>query len=60
MPPSEYRCDINQMHFFYGNAVPTIITDILLMILPLPYVWKLHLPAAGKIALSGIFLFGIL
>lgn len=60
MLASEYHCGVDQMPFFYGNAIPTIITDVLLMILPLPYVWRLHLPAGGKVALSGIFLVGIM
>ncbi|KAH6887135.1 hypothetical protein B0T10DRAFT_407061 [Thelonectria olida] len=59
LPASEYHCRIDQMQFFYGNAVPTIVTDVMLMLLPLPYVWRLHLPAGGKLALSGIFLVGI-
>ncbi|KAH7018814.1 hypothetical protein EDB80DRAFT_818749 [Ilyonectria destructans] len=59
LSPSDYHCDVDQIQFFYGNAVPTIITDVLLMILPLPYVWRLHLPAGGKLALSGVFLVGI-
>ncbi|KAH7116352.1 hypothetical protein EDB81DRAFT_873296 [Dactylonectria macrodidyma] len=59
LPSSEYHCGVNQMQLLCGNAVATIITDILLMLLPLPYVWRLHLRTGGKVALSGIFLVGI-
>ena len=46
--------------FFDGQAVPNIITDVILLALPLPLIWNLQLPANQKVALSGVFLLGSL
>ncbi|KAJ6439443.1 integral membrane protein [Purpureocillium lavendulum] len=59
LPPSEYTCGVDSRKFFYGNAIPTIVTDILMLALPTPYIWNLHLPRGQKFALAGIFLVGI-
>ncbi|KAF1956052.1 hypothetical protein CC80DRAFT_516889 [Byssothecium circinans] len=53
-------CTVDSYKFFYGNSTPNIITDILLMIAPLPAIWTLHLELRQKISLSAIFLLGIL
>ena len=34
------------------------ITGILIIILPIPTVWKLHAPRGQKLALTGVFLLG--
>lgn len=44
--------------FFIGNAVPNIITDWALLILPLPYVWRIHRSAIQKIAIYSVFALG--
>ncbi|PNY23828.1 Uncharacterized protein TCAP_06229 [Tolypocladium capitatum] len=59
LPPSEYHCDVNPRRFFYGNAIPTIVTNILMLALPVPYIWNLQLPVGQKLALVAIFLVGI-
>ncbi|UNI18365.1 hypothetical protein JDV02_004638 [Purpureocillium takamizusanense] len=59
LPPSDYTCGVDSRKFFYGNAIPTIVTDILMLALPTPYIWHLHLPRGQKLALAGIFLVGI-
>ncbi|GJN84542.1 hypothetical protein PLIIFM63780_008099 [Purpureocillium lilacinum] len=59
LPPSAYTCGVDSRKFFYGNAIPTIVTDILMLALPTPYIWHLHLPRGQKLALAGIFLVGI-
>ena len=41
-----------------GNAVPNIITDWALLILPIPYIWRLQQSRPQKIALCGVFLLG--
>ena len=35
-------------------------TNVLMLILPIPWLWDLHLPTPKKIALGGIFLLGSL
>jgi len=52
------KCKVNVYAFFIGNAVPNIITDWALLILPIPYVWRLQKSRVQKIALCGIFLLG--
>ncbi|KAI1313262.1 hypothetical protein F5Y03DRAFT_160373 [Xylaria venustula] len=60
LPPSEFVCQVNVRDFVIGNAVPNIITDGLIILLPLPYVLSLQLPLSQTIALSGTFLLGLL
>lgn len=60
MAPADYTCRVEPMKFFYGNAIPTIVTDLMMLALPVPYIWGLHLPTPQKVALGGIFLVGIL
>ncbi|KAF2791430.1 hypothetical protein K505DRAFT_309506 [Melanomma pulvis-pyrius CBS 109.77] len=52
-------CSVDSYKFFYGNSVPNIITDALLILTPLPAIWALRLQLQQKISLSGIFLLGI-
>ena len=49
---------LNVQTFFQGQAIPNIITDLVLLILPLPLIWTLKLPIEQKTALSGVFLPG--
>jgi hypothetical protein len=51
---------VDSVKFFYGNAIPTIVTDVLMLALPLPYIAQLQLPRGQKWGLAGIFLVGIL
>ncbi|OAQ65351.2 hypothetical protein VFPPC_06466 [Pochonia chlamydosporia 170] len=57
--PSDYHCGVEDTKFFYGNAIPTIITDILMLLLPAPYIYTLQLRKGQKFALAGIFLVGL-
>ena len=52
------RCSVNVYAFFIGNAVPNIVTDWALLILPIPYIWRLHQVRVQKIALCGVFMLG--
>lgn len=53
------RC-INQVGTWIANAVSTIATDIAILLLPLPQVWKLQLRTSEKIAVSIAFSLGFL
>ncbi|PYI03134.1 hypothetical protein BO78DRAFT_389633 [Aspergillus sclerotiicarbonarius CBS 121057] len=44
--------------FFIGNSDPDIITDLALLVLPMPYIWNLHRNTSQKLALSSVFLLG--
>ncbi|KAL7788706.1 hypothetical protein V8C37DRAFT_418302 [Trichoderma ceciliae] len=59
LQPDQYKCTVDSVKFFYGNAIPTIVTDVLMLALPLPYVTKLQLPKGQKFALASIFLVGL-
>lgn len=42
------------------NAIPTLVTDVLLLVLPIPYTWGLRLPRAKKIGIVATFCLGSL
>ncbi|KAL8703730.1 MAG: hypothetical protein Q9201_003103 [Fulgogasparrea decipioides] len=54
-----FHCGVNVNQFFNGNSIPNIITDAALLVLPMPFIWQLHLPKAQKVALTSIFILGI-
>ena len=49
---------IDLLRYFLGTAIPNVVTDILLLVFPIPWIWKLVMPTSQKIALLGIFLLG--
>ncbi|KAI4263129.1 MAG: hypothetical protein L6R42_001713 [Xanthoria sp. 1 TBL-2021] len=55
-----FHCGVNVNQFFDGNSIPNIVTDAALLVLPIPFIWQLHLPKAQKLGLTSIFILGIL
>ncbi|RYP89230.1 hypothetical protein DL769_000154 [Monosporascus sp. CRB-8-3] len=53
-PDMPGRC-INQVGTWIANAASTILSDLAILILPMPAIWKLQLRQADKIALSVAF-----
>lgn len=51
---------INLKGSFIGNAVPNVITDILILCLPVRVVWGLHASITHRLSVIGIFLLGSL
>ncbi|CAG8885681.1 unnamed protein product [Penicillium egyptiacum] len=51
---------INLKASFIGNAVPNIVTDILILSLPVRVVWRLHASLTHRLSVIGIFLLGSL
>ena len=49
---------INTEHFFIGNAVANMGTDLIILVLPVQKIWRLNMRRNQKIALSFIFLLG--
>jgi hypothetical protein len=47
---------VDNTAFLLGNSIPNIATDIAILLLPLPFIWRLQQSKSRKIALSGIFL----
>ncbi|KAF2794214.1 hypothetical protein K505DRAFT_337152 [Melanomma pulvis-pyrius CBS 109.77] len=44
---------------YLGGSVPNVITDAILVMMPIPYVWRLHAPLAQRIILASMFMLGI-
>lgn len=51
---------INASLFFILGSAPNVITDFVILVLPLPAVWRLQTTTMQKISLTGIFLLGSL
>lgn len=49
---------INLKGSFIGNAVPNILTDVAILGLPMPHVWRLHTTLIQRCQLSAVFLLG--
>ena len=55
--PAHGSC-INQM-LVYGVISPiNVFTGILILVMPMPVVWRLHAPRGQRLALTGVFLLG--
>ncbi|OKL58533.1 hypothetical protein UA08_06369 [Talaromyces atroroseus] len=50
----------DQQAFYRYVSPPNILTDVLILVMPLPSVWKLHTRVGQKVALTGVFLLGSL
>ena len=53
------RC-INFGLWIVIHGVHAVVTDLMLLILPMPLVWRLHMTRTRKIQISGIFALGAL
>ncbi|KAJ5356107.1 hypothetical protein N7517_010716 [Penicillium concentricum] len=47
-----------QWKFFTGTAAPSAILDLIILLIPLPLLWSLHMTKAKKIMLTGLFICG--
>ncbi|KAH7018654.1 hypothetical protein B0J12DRAFT_722435 [Macrophomina phaseolina] len=43
---------------YVGASIPNVILDFIIVMLPIPYVWRLHAPVAQRLLLAGIFALG--
>ncbi|KAI9693952.1 MAG: hypothetical protein M1822_003223 [Bathelium mastoideum] len=59
LDPTHPDCIVHTNAFADGSGVPNIITDILMLLLPLLFVWQLQLRNSQMIALLGVFALGI-
>ncbi|KAH7119260.1 hypothetical protein EDB81DRAFT_701171 [Dactylonectria macrodidyma] len=57
LPWVEGTC-INLKASFIGNAIPNILTDVVMLCMPLRQVWKMRLPLAQKLSVCFTFLLG--
>ncbi|PTU24060.1 hypothetical protein P175DRAFT_0422674, partial [Aspergillus ochraceoroseus IBT 24754] len=51
---------IDLAKFYYGLQIPNIVTDALILVMPMRVVWNLQVPKVQKIMLSGVFMLGFL
>ena len=49
---------IDMVAFFRYSIIPDIVTDVGMLILPLPIVWNLHASFAQRAGLTAVFLTG--
>ncbi|PQE27137.1 integral membrane protein [Rutstroemia sp. NJR-2017a WRK4] len=51
-------CNVNSQQFLFGISIPNIITDVALLVLPIPYVLQLNSSWSQKRLLIGTFFLG--
>ena len=49
---------IDLLAFFRSVSIPNLVTDLIILVLPLPVIWKLHVTFAQKVGLTFTFLTG--
>ena len=57
MTITDAKC-ISRRKVYLSASGVNVTTDVVLLILPIPYVWQLHAPVAQRIVLAGLFLLG--
>ena len=58
-PTIKGKC-IDVLPFYYGSAGSSIVLDFILLVTPVPFLWRLHMDWSHKIALLTTFLLGYL
>ena len=51
---------VNHYQLYYSLSISDVLIDIIILIIPIPFVWRLHMKPAQKVAVSGIFALGSL
>jgi hypothetical protein len=51
------RC-ISIRSIYLGGSVPNVCLDLVIVLMPLPHVWRLHAPLAQRVVLAGMFALG--
>ncbi|KAL2845824.1 hypothetical protein BJX68DRAFT_256694 [Aspergillus pseudodeflectus] len=57
IPSAADHC-INQTKFYYGNSVSNVLTDVCILAMPMPLIWRLKMSRRKKVAVTGILLMG--
>ena len=47
-------------NFSYGISAANILTDVIVLVLPIPWLYGLQMKTSKKVAIGGIFLLGSL
>lgn len=51
---------LNFRRLWLGNGLPNLIIDVIILVLPLPMLWKLQMKTTRRIQISGVFVCGYL
>ena len=51
---------VDLVGFSIGSAITNLLTDVLVLCLPMPMIWSLHLTSQQKWSLTGVFALGFL
>ena len=51
------RC-INDIQFYWATAILNVVTDLYILVLPIPMVWRLHVDFKKKLLFSAMFMLG--
>ncbi|RAL17774.1 uncharacterized protein BO97DRAFT_402275 [Aspergillus homomorphus CBS 101889] len=49
---------IDQMKFYYGNSISNLLTDVIILCLPLPLIWRLKMTHEKKLGVTAVLLMG--
>lgn len=49
---------IDSVSFYWANATLNVVTDAIVLLLPMPVIWRLQMPLRRKIGLSLLFILG--
>lgn len=49
---------VNKKLLFIIPPIPWIVTDLAVLFMPLPMVWKLQMPRLQRVGLAGLFILG--
>ncbi|RAK98789.1 putative integral membrane protein Pth11-like [Aspergillus ibericus CBS 121593] len=56
--PSGGRCVFDLYPFYIGNAAANVTTDVIILLVPMPLIWKLHMRTTQKVLVCSIFMLG--
>lgn len=48
----------NFYYYYVGNAAANVVTDVLILLVPMPVVWSLQMRTTQKIGVCGVLLLG--
>ncbi|KAF3061499.1 hypothetical protein GL218_03013 [Daldinia childiae] len=51
---------LNTGRFWMGSGITSLIIDIIILVMPMPMLWKLHMKTIRKIQILGVFICGYL
>ncbi|RAL07847.1 uncharacterized protein BO97DRAFT_428887 [Aspergillus homomorphus CBS 101889] len=58
LDPSGGRCVFDLYPFYIGNAAANVTTDVIILLVPVPIVWRLQMRTAQKVLVCSIFMLG--